>query len=438
MAFTPLTLGDGYSTTSTGTSSSGVGVLSTLMFPSDIGGNAAEDTPQQMHYMVFYINEILAGGMASTVVPANSTDVPVFMESGSTSIAAALKSMSTSNTPISTGEKTNVVDKGTVPTAAEKKLYDDTLFNYSYRFQTGAANKKILSDYEAKYPPKPYIVSSSTQTSKLKADMDKAGDEAAKSGRAFLQGAYDLMATQVVRTALTVILPMPDSIQASYDAEWATDTNEVLGNVLGMADEMTSGTPNSPMKWVKAAGVKLGGSAAQTITQKASNPRTQMLFSNMSFRSFSWTWTLYPKNAEEAKSLWSIIQFLKYHQAPEYDAKTGGVFLIQPSLFDIEFHSHGKRNAWLPKTLTCVCKNITVDYGPAGAVAFFEQYQALTTDGSLVSAPIGVRLSMSFEENEILTKNRIRGDKNANKDSQLDPAMKYNFNQGPGSNQGTF
>ena len=131
---------------------------------------------------------------------------------------------------------------------------------------------------------------------------------------------------------------------------------------------------------------------------------------------------------------------MKYHQLPEYDSKTGGVFLIQPSLFDIEFHSHGKRNDWLPKTLTCVCKNITVDYGPAGAVAFFEQYQAFPNSEMMVSAPIGVRLSMSFEENEILTKNRLRGDKSANKDPDkpLDPTMKYGFNQGTGSTKGTF
>ena len=369
--FTPISIADGFKKSGYSQSNKGgTGNLLTLQFPSDLGVSANESSPQQSHYMVIYINEIKAGNFGKeTVDDVKSGDVPVFMESGS---------------------------------SHQSKQISDVIKNAkSYSQSTdqwAACNPSLVNTASAA------AVTGVTDT---------------------LTGIYDVAAAEIKRTAITVCLPMPEQLNSSYDMNWSADNNEIIGNIAGLANRQSGeGLGSSILKMMAA---RIGGSAVQNVTQKAVNPRTQMLFSGMNFRNFTWTWTLYPRNQEEAKALWDITEFLKYHALPEYDAASGGVFLIQPSLFDIEFHSFGKRNDWLTKTLTCVCRNITVDYAPAGVVAFFEPYVDPVSQQT-VSAPIGIRLSMSFEETEILTKNRVNG---YNRE-------KYDFNQGMGVTEGTY
>jgi hypothetical protein len=376
------------------------GNLSILQFPLDIGVSAVNDAPQQSHYMVFYINEVVAGNYAADRTFDHWSDTPVFMESGSTHSARMLKTILADNNN----------SKNTVYSAMVNGVAG-----------VGGAIAGGLAGAVVGAPGIGAAIGAGAALGVANSSEFGAGlKEMAKDG---VQGLYELANTQVKRTIITVVLPMPEQIGTSYDPNWTTDDAEITGNILGL---MENGgiKAGSIMKSIAA---RIGGSAFQNVTQRASNPRSQMLFQGMNFRNFTWTWTLYPRNKDEAKALWDIIEFLKYHTLPEYDEAAAGIFLIQPSLFDIEFHSHGQRNDYLPKTLSCVCKNISVDYAPAGTVAFFEPYIDPKT-GRTVSAPIGVRLSLSFEENEILTKNRIDPKGNG----------KYNFNQGSGSTEGTF
>lgn len=381
------------------------GALDILQFPLDIGTTGVTDSPQQSHYMVIYVNEVKAGNYAEGQQNFHLSDTPVFMEQGSSHTSRLFKNVMSSDTK-KAAMSTAIVDGAGVVSGAAIGAAAGAFANVP----GWAAIAGGLSGG---------VVAETTELGKdLKQQTSKALDEL-----------YKMAGTQVKRTTITVVLPIPEQLGTSYDPNWTTDNAEIVGNVIGLA-ENGGIKAGSIMKTIAA---RLGGSAFQNITQKAENPRTQMLFQGMNFRNFTWSWTLYPKNKLEAKALWDIISYLKYHTLPEYDAQAAGIFLIQPSLFDIEFHSHGQRNDYLPKTLSCVCKNITIDYAPAGVVAFFEPYIDPNT-GRWVSAPIGVKLSLSFEENEILTKNRV----NPSTDGEGGGNGKYTFNQGPGSRNGTF
>lgn len=372
-----------------------LGALKILQFPLDIGVSSDVSAPQQSHYMVFHINEVKAGQFGKNTelnLDKDIKDVPVFMESGSSHSSKSIDSVL--RDPSKRDKVANIVAVGAGGVAGAAALGG-----------LGVLGSVVGAGIGAEVGTTKAVVNATST---------------------ILKDIYDIGLTEIKRTKLTVVLPMPEQLGTSYDPNWASDDNMLIGNIAGIADRISDqGIGTSTI--LKAIATKLGGSAVQNVTQKAVNPRTQMLFSNMNFRSFTWTWTLYPRNKDEAKALWDIIEFVKYHILPEYDEQSGGVFLIQPSLFDIEFHSFGQRNDYLPKTLTCVCKNLTVDYAPAGTVAFFEPYYDEGTE-RWVSAPIGVRLSMSFEENEILTKNRV----NPSTDGR------YTFNQGKESNRGTF
>ena len=68
------------------------------------------------------------------------------------------------------------------------------------------------------------------------------------------------------------------------------------------------------------------------------------------------------------------------------------MFLIPPSLFDIEFYVNEKRSEYLPRYGRCILDNMDVNHAPNGFAAY--------GDGSMVQTT----LELSFKEMDILTR----------------------------------
>jgi hypothetical protein len=133
------------------------------------------------------------------------------------------------------------------------------------------------------------------------------------------------------------------------------------------------------------------------------NPQLELIYSSPSFRTFRFDFMFYPSNEEEAQDVQYIIQQLKFHQAPEIMAATKGYFLVPPSEFDIEFYYNGEINPNIPRISTCVLTSIDMDYAPKGFVAYEVPNQNTPTVGG-TGMPFAIRLSLSFQETEIMTK----------------------------------
>lgn len=133
------------------------------------------------------------------------------------------------------------------------------------------------------------------------------------------------------------------------------------------------------------------------------NPQLELIYTSPSFRSFRFDFMFYPSSEVEAVEVQKIIDSLKFHQAPEIMRDTAGYFLVPPSEFDIEFHYNGEVNPNIPKISTCVLTSIDMDYAPKGFVAFEVPNQNIATMGG-TGMPFAIRLSLSFQETEIMTK----------------------------------
>lgn len=133
------------------------------------------------------------------------------------------------------------------------------------------------------------------------------------------------------------------------------------------------------------------------------NPQLELIYTSPSFRTFRFDFMFYPSSEDEAAEVQRIINMLKFHQAPEIMPASKGYFLVPPSEFDIEFHYNGEVNPNIPKISTCVLTSIDMDYAPKGFVAFEVPGQNTPTIGG-TGMPFAIRLSLSFQETEIMTK----------------------------------
>ena len=132
---------------------------------------------------------------------------------------------------------------------------------------------------------------------------------------------------------------------------------------------------------------------------QADNPYMEVLFDAMQLRTFSYNFTMAPRNEDEAVEIQRIIQLFRFHMAPELRGNQSR-FLGLPSQFDIHYMYLSKEgiaseNNYYNRIATCVLQNCEVNYTPTGVKSF--------EDGG----PTQTTMSLTFKETELLTKDRI-------------------------------
>jgi hypothetical protein len=135
----------------------------------------------------------------------------------------------------------------------------------------------------------------------------------------------------------------------------------------------------------------------------------EVMYKGVSLRKFNFSFSLWPRSEQEAIEVQKIIELLRFHQAPEIKSNTGGFFLIPPSEFDISFMYNGKTNPNMDAISTCVLTNISVDYTPKGFHAFESINSIDYPEIGKTGMPVGINLSLSFMETQIITKEYYRG-----------------------------
>lgn len=224
-----------------------------------------------------------------------------------------------------------------------------------------------------------------------------------------------------------VSLYMPDTVNVQYSANWQdTSLTDALGDAglllqnggQALKDVFSGdmGTVSSILSTLtgpagtEAAGNVLGKLLGNSQIQDfalfaggvAVNPQLEVLFKGVGLRQFQFDFLFAPANRLEAKEVENIIKTFKFHAAPEIFPDAGlGRYMIPPSEFDIEFMYQGNPNEKIHKIGTCVLTNINIDYAPNGWSTFGGSQ--LTGGGS----PVQTRLTLQFQETEIVTKERV-------------------------------
>lgn len=218
------------------------------------------------------------------------------------------------------------------------------------------------------------------------------------------------------RLKVAIQLPMPNAVQSGYSMNWGEDNTKMFDLMSRAPGLFTDAIPSifgkgNGTSIDAGTGFILGAAsitevgAVSAATGLAANPKKEMIFESVNFRTFNLDYRFYPRSSAEMGRLYNIIKLLKYHMHPEFlvpmtNTNDSGMFtFIYPSEFDVTFYSRqGTENPFINKISTCVLTNINVNYTPD---AFWVGHE----DGS----PNGIQMSLTFKELSILTKEQIAG-----------------------------
>lgn len=211
------------------------------------------------------------------------------------------------------------------------------------------------------------------------------------------------------KTDEKIILPMPNTFNTTYAAQWQSSDIGALGRGLDfvnsmkdhnwgvMMDQAGEATKRSLAGAIQSLGIANVKDYLELTTGASVNNFTEVLFKGMGNRIIPFTYTFTPRNLREAEVVRAIIHRFKYHQAPEFKFDGGNnSYMLHPSTFDISFidlAKNGKQNPWAAKVSTCALTNISINGTPNG------EYSALT-DGALTA----VTIDLMFTEMVTLSK----------------------------------
>ena len=229
------------------------------------------------------------------------------------------------------------------------------------------------------------------------------------------------------KTLHTILLPIPEGISDTKNADWqdggmgpikallGTTVNATLNgsqdrslatSVKSGASELLSnfntlvGSDRAQLQNLVTGGTAglianaLTGSnnieaAITRSTGLAINKNQQLLFNGITSRSFDFSWDIVPRSRKEAQQVKVIIRLLKQSMSPQRDGyKTlKGLFLKSPDVFQLTYmkgkEQHPFLNAFKPTALT----GMSVNYTGSGTYATYH-------DGN----PVHLKLSLSFSE----------------------------------------
>jgi uncharacterized protein (DUF697 family) len=199
------------------------------------------------------------------------------------------------------------------------------------------------------------------------------------------------------RTGMAGFLAAGGSKALAQGGDAAAITQSVLDSAEGLIGKAGQKIVS------EIAEVALGAEGANELINKAfgvaDNPYMEVLFDAMALRTFTYTFNMAPRNEQEAAEIQNIIQVFRFHMTPELRGNQSR-FIGLPSEFDIHYMFLSKdgvasENTFYNKIATCVLTNCAVNYTPNGVKSF--------EDGG----PTATRMTLTFKEKEMLTKERI-------------------------------
>lgn len=224
------------------------------------------------------------------------------------------------------------------------------------------------------------------------------------------------------RTTDTIALYMPDTLnfvhsQSYNDIALGGGAFAAIGSAVAavqgskdakdLADIAAKNVTPFTLYGLSRLAGDVGSAVFSGLFGAVANPSLEVLYSSPALRTFRFDFMFYPRSVKEADEVQSILDRLRFHQAPEILGNQvggiGGFFMVPPSEFDIKFYYNGKENPNIPKISTCVLTTLDIDYAPNGFSAYEVPNVTSPVKGQ-TGMPVAIRLSLEFKETEMLTK----------------------------------
>jgi hypothetical protein len=178
-----------------------------------------------------------------------------------------------------------------------------------------------------------------------------------------------------------VALYMPEGIEFSHSADWASEDGGVIRQGMRGGADLSDAKDRAKqgISELMQTGV---GKDWMARKGKAKKNLRSVMFNGVGFRKFSMAWTFVPKSTREANSVAVIISSFKEVMHPETDS-VSSTYWVLPGFYDIE--TQGVTD--VGKFMSSVLTDIKVTYGTDGRMN-------VLPDGS----PSAITLSLSFTE----------------------------------------
>lgn len=212
---------------------------------------------------------------------------------------------------------------------------------------------------------------------------------------------------QQKRLSAAIALHVPNQLSVKYGTNWGEEETNTFamgaaaGEQLGKA--MDGARNTDQIKGVAsaiAAAIALQktpqSGAVSAASGLAPNPRKEQIFKSVDFRTFSFSYDFYPRDADEAQNVLNIIQMFKLHMHPEFKDSSNFLY-IYPSEFDIYYYQGGKENMNLHRHTSCVLTEMNINYAPQGQFTTFDN-----------GMPTQINVNLNFRELALLTKEKIQ------------------------------
>ena len=346
--------------------------LSILKYPSNLGNKA--DSNEKKHWVTFRIYDIEPAGLKSAASGlANNNTVLAISNSTATAVAAGAA----------------VLGAGLGVAAALNKKGTSTEKGLGLAAGAGTAVVGLLA---AAGLGTGFTVDPPTSSTKSIISLYMPDSLVAR-----YDAQYDEMSlTKDLGTAVTTLRAIDSTLNAGGGGNGITGNPAAVQAAVGLL-------PNVP-------GVDIGnlGTLLQRAQGYALNPQLQMVYRGTGLRTFNLSFTFTPKSRDEAQAVNNIINQFRFYASPSLGQRIGGtvgattnsMFLIPPSLFDVEFYVNGDRSKYLPRYGRCILDNVDVNHAPNGFAAY--------DDGSMVQTT----LELAFKEMDILTRDSFNDDFN--------------------------
>lgn len=208
----------------------------------------------------------------------------------------------------------------------------------------------------------------------------------------------------VVKLDKVIILPMPNEHRVMTSIQYDENKSTLLTQLGDLANQSGGAVLKDLWLFGKNKGISyvmnkvksgLTNDAAMFAEDRlALNPKKEIMFKDFDFRKFNFNYTFSPKDENESKMVFSIIETFRYYSLPEISGAK--LFYIFPSEFEISFMQGQEPNPHIPKITTCVLQNITVNYMP-------QSVWSTLPNGS----PLSLSISLDFLELELVDRSRV-------------------------------
>ena len=267
-----------------------------------------------------------------------------------------------------------------------------------------------------------------TQTDSLTASPSFTNASNGTSPAALQNLAASSLKPQQLAEGGIIILPMPSNIEDTNSVSYDGDTLNGLAaagvDAVGTVMNTTTGNSGNPIndftQLISDIGSKAYNAGYNTVKQDAGNlrdlatkalvaqavnifnanvsvnqilarssgkilnPNMELLFNNVTLRTFRFSFKMTPRDEVESLQVKSIIRSLKKNMAAK---KVDTLFLETPNIFELQYRKGNKPHPFLHRFKQCALSDMIVNYTG-------ENVYATYNDGS----PISVILNLTFKE----------------------------------------